>query len=534
MTRLRATVCVMIYHRSCLSVDTIENASKSLIGSTTLSQCQDNLKQREHETIEQIHIQSYMISNLENDVVKVSDEISHLAKSIVDKVKTLEENCIQNAINETAEQVEKLQSNRQRLESQAVSLKQFQGTIAVSEKHGSEISLFIQMKRAQMFCDEICARAASNITLNVESPSTLIFEKDSKVLELQSSLFTLGKVRFDTSQSENVNVACDEETTSKHSSTTCKSELKALERESREADFEHSSTTCKSEVKTLESRDRDVDFEHSSTTCKSEFKALERGDAEVNFMAADPIPQKVFNSPLGAEVSGIVFIDADRFIVADRSNPRCILTDVNGKVRKVFKLEANPFGIDYLNETEIVISFRKRKFVQKLDTTSLKLGQKIPLLYPCTSLASSENSFVYASSDQVIHRFDAQGTDEILTKCNGSYCVAVSKDRIILYANLCESALIAVSDTGQEKYRYSHSKLKSPFNVTLDDQGNSYVIGLESRNLHQISADGTQGRVLLEDKVGGGHTCCIKFKPKSNVFLTASENGTKLTFYEMK
>ena len=74
---------------------------------------------------------------------------------------------------------------------------------------------------------------------------------------------------------------------------------------------------------------------------------------------------------------------------------------------------------------------------------------------------------------------------------------------------------------GTVHWKYGHEKLNYPIGICTDHQGNLYVVGNSSCNIHQISADGSTHRIRV-DPVQNIVPWGIVFHPHKNKFIVTS------------
>ena len=85
---------------------------------------------------------------------------------------------------------------------------------------------------------------------------------------------------------------------------------------------------------------------------------------------------------------------------------------------------------------------------------------------------------------------------------------------------------------GTVHWMYEHAQLKFPVGICTDNQGNVYVVGSNSCNIHQISADGASHRILVDCVLNMRSPWGIVFHPHKNKFIvTSNSEGVSLQEY---
>ena len=93
---------------------------------------------------------------------------------------------------------------------------------------------------------------------------------------------------------------------------------------------------------------------------------------------------------------------------------------------------------------------------------------------------------------------------------------------------ICGEGRNAISHTKDERkqFTYSSPTLIHPMGIDVDVEGNVYIVGHGSNNIHQITSEGKHIRTISTTDFGISGPWVLRFKPKSAVFLlTSYETG---------
>ena len=93
---------------------------------------------------------------------------------------------------------------------------------------------------------------------------------------------------------------------------------------------------------------------------------------------------------------------------------------------------------------------------------------------------------------------------------------------------ICADGYDAVSHIKDERkqFTYSSPTLINPRGIDVDVEGNVYIVGYGSNNIHQITSEGKHIRTISTTDFGISSPWVLRFKPKSAVFLlTSYETG---------
>ena len=89
---------------------------------------------------------------------------------------------------------------------------------------------------------------------------------------------------------------------------------------------------------------------------------------------------------------------------------------------------------------------------------------------------------------------------------------------------ICGDGIHAISHTKDERkqFTYSSPTLAYPRGIDVDVEGNVYIVGHASNNIHQITSEGKHIRTISTTDFGIWEPWVLRFKPKSTVFLLTS------------
>jgi DNA-binding beta-propeller fold protein YncE len=95
---------------------------------------------------------------------------------------------------------------------------------------------------------------------------------------------------------------------------------------------------------------------------------------------------------------------------------------------------------------------------------------------------------------------------------------------------ICADGYNAISYTKDERkqFTYSSPMLRSVRGIDVDMEGNVYIVGYESKNIHQITSEGEHVRTISTTDLGISKPWVLRFQPNSAVFLLTSYDTGKV------
>jgi hypothetical protein len=100
---------------------------------------------------------------------------------------------------------------------------------------------------------------------------------------------------------------------------------------------------------------------------------------------------------------------------------------------------------------------------------------------------------------------------------------------------ICADGRNAISHTKDERkqFTYSSPTLINPRGIDVDVDGNIYIVGFKSNNIHQITSEGKHIRTISTADYGILKPWVLRFKPNSAVFLLTSLVSGKVLICKM-
>ncbi|KAK3598716.1 hypothetical protein CHS0354_003277 [Potamilus streckersoni] len=112
--------------------------------------------------------------------------------------------------------------------------------------------------------------------------------------------------------------------------------------------------------------------------------------------------------------------------------------------------------------------------------------------------------------------------------------IALDKIKSRVYITLPgNDSLVCFDSDGRKYFTYGPKNLKRPRGVALDRDGNIYVLGFDSNNIHQLSPDGSVLQVITFGVPQKPLKVCFD-ESKDTFFVTSESDGKKLHVYQLR
>ncbi|VDI25500.1 Hypothetical predicted protein [Mytilus galloprovincialis] len=251
----------------------------------------------------------------------------------------------------------------------------------------------------------------------------------------------------------------------------------------------------------------------------------------VNFRSGDiKILQRINAAEKGQ--TSVIFI-AKYLVIASQDKSNIAKYSLDGNVLDALAVERYPLDITQVDGTQIAISINNRSKILFVDIVEMKLLRALDLSgIPVYGLCYVEGNTFILPYSSTLTWVNSSGTKlKQKTTAGSSFYVSTSDMKDFIYGDGENSVSRAVGDT--IKFTYTNQHLSSPRGIGIDFDGNIYIAGYCSKNIHQISNDGKLIRIIPIETFGLQYPWTIRFDPNSNKFVVTCSTSGKVVLCEI-
>jgi len=221
-------------------------------------------------------------------------------------------------------------------------------------------------------------------------------------------------------------------------------------------------------------------------------------------------------------LSGIFF--NDDVIVTDYANNRIVMYDDQGVQKKELKIDTHPTDITKVNDLTVAVATLSTK-VYLVDPKLLTLSRIFTIDVAAFGISYVEDEFIAVNGGTIswIDPTTGKQIRELQTGSDTRFVSSSCKGEIIYMDSV--SSVKCVSTKGNN-FTYKSDRLGWPRSHDTDCDGNIYIVGHGSKNIHQLTSDGKCIRIIpLSDfSTITHHPWALRFKNNNN--------RSMLTFYD--
>ncbi|KAK3599420.1 hypothetical protein CHS0354_036439 [Potamilus streckersoni] len=234
-------------------------------------------------------------------------------------------------------------------------------------------------------------------------------------------------------------------------------------------------------------------------------------------------------------ISGCCYINDGKMLLADWNN-RCVkLLDKCCNVDSRVSLPQSPWDVTQIDDEKVAVTVPGEKTVFVLTyTKNLQIFGSFETQCECWGITFVEDKFVLTcdplSAIPNLKFFSLEGKEIkcIINEEKGSplfkcpnYVITNQIKTLILVSDCGNNLITCLNLEGEVKFQYRHEKLNYPTGMTTDCQGNIYICGRNSHNIHVITAEGVFLRILLSKDDGLHGPRSISFETNGERFIAS-------------
>jgi DNA-binding beta-propeller fold protein YncE len=292
--------------------------------------------------------------------------------------------------------------------------------------------------------------------------------------------------------------------------------------------------------------DRFGEVDVESKPCKLTF--VRKKDKQAQMMVADPPPMSVDNIQLnlkqkintkGAMMTGCSLLTDGRMVLSYYYDMIVRFRNKDGvelfQIGKD-KTECDTYDTVYIvdnNNVAVSSGGSGKKCIIIIDIEKKEIMSTISVDTDIYSMAVRGRTIYYCAGDKglrMINLSDKSVGDVINSKMSNCDYVATSRDK--LYYTTFNTHTVTCCDLhGTTQWQFNDQRvLRRPFGISVDNEGNVYVVGNSSNNVVVISSDGQRHRQLLSYKDGLLNPVVLDYDRSTNRLLVVNNIANAFLF----
>jgi DNA-binding beta-propeller fold protein YncE len=205
----------------------------------------------------------------------------------------------------------------------------------------------------------------------------------------------------------------------------------------------------------------------------------------------------------------------------------------DGKQLNNISLEGRPWGIVVVpDKQEAIVTLPMYKFIQIINTTTMRADQKIMVPVGCIGITLIDNEIVLGNSGviYIINR-EGQCLNTIKVGKGMMFSLYCGKDKTLYCCDRDNNTLYGMKQDGTIMFSFSSGDIRGPIGVAAAGNGNLYVTAWRSNNVHFFTPDGKHKGIMLKKGDGLNQPYVIAISKKSSkIFIVNFREKSVLRF----
>ncbi|CAC5403796.1 unnamed protein product [Mytilus coruscus] len=270
-------------------------------------------------------------------------------------------------------------------------------------------------------------------------------------------------------------------------------------------------------------------------------------DHQAQQLIAVPVPKSIDNMTLtlrktidinANEIRGCTIMPNGRMMFTCYNQKKVIAIHNDGTKDFVMKLDSC-FDIDYIDNNIIFVTSGTRMFLSNIilfDIEKRKVSGKLLVEeYNGGTVLTNDGTLIYCAKENGLKTIDlnngTKGSIRSAPLSTSRYSYVTRFDKNIIYTNPENNTVTCSDFQGTTQWEFKEERvLKGPQGISVDKNGNVYVVGAESNNVVVISHDGKRHRQILSSTEGITNPLALHYDQSSNSLLVANKQGRAFLF----
>jgi len=279
-----------------------------------------------------------------------------------------------------------------------------------------------------------------------------------------------------------------------------------------------------------------------------ELSFVRRKDKQAQMMVADLQPMSVDNVQLnlkqkiktkGRNTKGGSLLPEDRMVSSDYDTDTVRFINKDGV--KLFQIGTDKIGsyayntvyIKDNNSVAVSSGGGSNRCITMIKIESQEVMTTISMDTDIYGMAVRGGTIYYCADGnglKMLNLGDTSVSDIINGKLSSVYYVATSGDKLC-YTTWNTHTVTCCDLHGTTQWEFKDERvLRHPYGITVDNDGNVYVVGYQTDNVMVISPDGQRHRQLLSDKDGLEEPTVLDYDRSTNILLVVNKARTAFLF----
>ncbi|XP_071150322.1 uncharacterized protein [Mytilus edulis] len=232
-------------------------------------------------------------------------------------------------------------------------------------------------------------------------------------------------------------------------------------------------------------------------------------------------------------ITGCVILPNGKLLMAidTKENKFIEYSDTGEHIRDI-PVSSEPYAVAVIDLNRIVVTYGDALYLEIMNNKTFNVDKKIRLQIDCFEVSHEDGKLyvVYGNGVQIMDLSGKHLEAFNLASTNIS-CIKTIRGKII-YADYNTNQVHCCRLNGEELWQLKIDSIAFPYDVTVDNYQNVYVLGYISDNLTIIQHDGKDSKTLLTGSDGLKYPRTVDFDKDTKTLIICNEDG-EVAFYNV-
>ena len=240
--------------------------------------------------------------------------------------------------------------------------------------------------------------------------------------------------------------------------------------------------------------------------------------------------------------TGSEFLANGYLLLADNSNKKIKMFDKRYKCVSVLSLPSLPWDLAVTEQEMAAVTMPDRKTIQFMSThQKLTPKHSIHVHKNCWGICHHRDNLIvscWCREGAEVDIMDINGNVRHVIKTiegipfHTPWYVAVNCD-VIHVSDWGTFTVPSVTVSGSAVQTYRNRSLQGPLGMTFDPEGNIYICGRDSNNIHQLSPGGAMKQIVLSEKDDVREPLSVCHCPNDDRIVVTSWMSDKISIFKL-
>ncbi|VDI53298.1 Hypothetical predicted protein [Mytilus galloprovincialis] len=226
-------------------------------------------------------------------------------------------------------------------------------------------------------------------------------------------------------------------------------------------------------------------------------------------------------------ITGCIMLSNGHLLMANSASKSLIEYSNTGEHINDIPVSQFPCSIAVIDSCRIVVTYGSASFLEIMNNDTFQVKKKISFPKSCWGVSHQNGRLYVVSGIATIQVLDLSGRQlETLKIASNRVINLTSSKNMIFYTDCNSNKVHCCLMNGDELWQFESKNIIYPFNATVDNSDNVYVVSSTAHNLTIIQHNGKESKTLLKESDGLNRPQALYYNNEKRTLLICNKGGT--------